>query len=244
MVLKIAICDASPESCEIYKRLLQRYIMMQSDDTDYELIHYQNSSRLLEARFDYDVLFLETELEMDENGNVVDGIEVGRQLRKKGNRAVFILATKNSDRYADGYSATVFRYVLKPIDQQKFDTLMSETIEFWQNDNRILTINHDKQTDYIRVNDIIMIENYRKKRMIHTESQVYYVKESWESLESKLYNDKRFFKPQRGFLINLLHVACNTKTQLTMKSGTIIPFKRGCYTLYCEKIKNYLTCFR
>lgn len=243
MVIKLALCDVNPETCKLLSGLLKTFTMMQQSDTDCNLIYFQSSAELLAAPFDYDVLFIETALERSETGIAVDGIAVGKKLRKMGNRAVFILFTAHSDRYADGYSATVFRYALKPMDQKKFDVLMSELLEFWQTDNKILVINHDKQTDYVRINDIIMIENYRKKRMVHTESRIFYVKESWESLESRLYNDGRFFKPQRGFLINLTHVLTNNKASLTMKNGAVIPFKRGCYTVYCQKLSDYLNRF-
>lgn len=239
-MIRVALCDDDININNTIKRYIETFNMNMDSEYEHELVYFRSSKELLEAPLNYDILLLDIMLEDDENSIPIDGIVVGRKLRQMGCKAVFVLVTSRTDRYEDGYTATVFRYLVKPITQQKFDKTMGEVFKHWYDENYVIPITFNKKSEYIKANDIIMIESYGRKRYICTFKGKHPIKNTWEEIESLLRHDKRFYQPQRGFLINFEHIDTNTKASVIMKNGEEIKFKRGTYAKFNRELMNYL----
>ncbi len=104
----IMLCDDEPNIITQTKELIIQYSVERN--REYEILCCTSARELMEAPFNYDILFLDIML-----GSGIDGINIGKQLRDAGNKALFCIVTSYKDRAIDGYEATVFRYLLKPL---------------------------------------------------------------------------------------------------------------------------------
>lgn len=230
--MKIALCDDDKNMQAIIKDKLDSFSIRLNKECGF--VWYQTGAELLAAPFDYDVLFLDIMLEDNQ-----DGIEIGKQLRKMGNTALFILITTRTDRFLDGYAATVFRYLVKPVEQPQFDEVMLAVYESLERAKNMLPVKFNHQVDYVRLDDIIYIESYLRKRIVYTTNRQYQTWDSWAEIESFL-DCKSFYRPQSAYLINFARVKNASKTALTMDNGKIINFVKGKYIDFNQKFMEYL----
>lgn len=231
-MIQIALCDDDNLVAIEIKKYLESYFMQ--NDLDYGFLYFSSSTELLKAPFTYDILFLDIMLE---NNN--DGIEVGKKLRRMGCKAIFVLITLCNDRTLDGYSATVFRYLVKPVTHEKFCETMSEVYKYWTEESEAVSFKFNHETYHEKINDIIMFELYNRVMTIHTTHGKYKITTTWKELE-ELLKGKSFYKPQRGFYINLRHVATNNKISVTMRNGIRIAFIKGTYNEFNKAFMKYL----
>lgn len=220
-MLKIAVCDDDFYIHEQIKEMVHLYRINQ--DREYTINCYLTAAELLTAPFDYNILFLDIMLDHDQ-----DGIEVGKILRERKNSALFILTSSRIDRAVEGYKATTFRYLPKPITQVRLDEILDDAIEYMGFASEIFVAKFKYRTNYIAIRDLMYIESYYRKRYITSSSGEFQTTDSWEKIEEQINVLKYlsvFFRPRKTFLINLMHVVGNSKNAVFMSNGKTIAFE-------------------
>lgn len=232
-MLRIAICDDEIKIQEQLKKYIFQYFFQRNKDVE---IHcFTAADELLCASCDYQILFLDIMLD---NNN--DGIKIGKILRERDNTALYIIITSRTDRFADAYEATVFRYLVKPYTQKEIDMVLDQAIKYFSNNKRTIPIYYRQQTDYVNIKDVILIESYMRKRYIHTKTQKYQTTETWNSLLTRLSSEPCFYNPQKSFLVNLHHIKSNTKASVIMDNGREIALRKGAYKEFQEAFNKFL----
>ncbi len=231
-MLRIALCDDEV----VFESQIRKCLDIFSWKYNIEIYfqYFNSAAALLGAPFDYDVLFLDIMLE-----NGMDGIEIGKQLREKGNNAIFILTTSRNDRHKDGYQASVLRYLTKPILEQEFDEALRAVIQTLQLASTKFEIKFKNLRRFVNLNDIVMIESYNRKRFIYVEMEKYPTTESWEKLLQRL-PEKQFYLLQKCFMINFAHVVEANKTLLTMSNHRQIRYVKGRYEDFNKAFQRFL----
>ena len=107
--MRIAICDDELQ----YRQLIHEKLLQDSICCDYEteISEYESAAELLAATekgYSADVFFLDIQMSGGE-----DGIWVGRELRRRGERGLIVYITGFIDYVQIGYEVRVFRYLLK-----------------------------------------------------------------------------------------------------------------------------------
>lgn len=231
-MIHIALCDDEP----IFKKTIEDLLVNASIkyNEDYTFSYFSSSTALLNAPFNYDILFLDIKLE--EN---IDGISVGKQLRDKGNAAVFILVTSLTDKYREGYKAGVHRYLEKPIKPDEFYEALISAIKFIRTSPQKIEIKFKTHSDIVKIEDIIYIESYNRKRYVYTITSKFSTLETLDSFYNRL-PAGQFFYPQKCYLINLAHVTATSRTEVAMSNNKIITFIKGRYQSFNEEFIKYL----
>ncbi|MEG2929400.1 MAG: LytTR family DNA-binding domain-containing protein [Oscillospiraceae bacterium] len=231
-MIKVAICDAQPEFIQLLKENIICYSI--KNNVEIDVISFTKADELLVAEFNYNVLFLDINLD-----NNIDGIELGCRLRQLGNKALFILATSLLNRHRDGYKANVFRYLEKPIVAEEFNEVLDGAIKTIIDKPDNLEITFKQHKHYINEADIIYIESYNRKRYVHTLTEKYPTLETLTSLKNRLPNDN-FAMVQKTFLVNLKHVKKLDCSSVTMTNDKEILFSRGQFEQFSKEHISYL----
>ncbi len=231
-MLKIAICDDEVTAQEQTRRILVGFGIKHNQELD--IISFSTGEELLNAPFNYDILFLDIRLEAG-----YDGIHIGQQLRERNNSAIFILSTMVKDRHRDGYKAGVHRYLEKPFKQDEFEEAMLSAVRTLYHAPQKIDIHFKTETRLINIEDIIYIESYNRKRYVYLKDETLATLETIDSFEKRLPKGL-FYHPQKSFLVNLGHVMKSNRTELTMEDGRIIPFVKGTYDQFNRSLMKYL----
>ena len=72
--------------------------------------------------------------------------------------------------------------------------------------------------------DIIYIEAFGRKKILHTEDKSYDINSSIEGIRTKLNSD--FIQPHNSFFVNTNYIKDINKNELILKNGIIIPVSR------------------
>lgn len=232
-MLRIALCDNDPVARAVLDDALR--IVCAKHDTPYELLDYRTSGELLAAPFDYNLLFLDTVLE-----NGADGIAVGRELRRRGNLALFVLTAAQADRSLEGYSAGVLRYLVKPLRREALEEAMAAVLSLLRLNRRILEAPFNHRTQLVPYGEIILVESYMRRRFIHTRAGKLQTSMAWPELCRRFDSQADFFRPQKYYIVNLDYVRIVSRNSVTMAEGHVINFAKGRFSVFHERLRDHL----
>ena len=132
---KIAICDdlATDRNylsslCEIWGRH-NCYRIQISEFTSAEnfLFHYAEKK-------DFDILLLDIEM------GAMDGVTMARKLRQDNHTVQIIFITGYADYISDGYEVDALHYLMKPLQEEKFFTVLDRAVTKLIKNEKVLNI--------------------------------------------------------------------------------------------------------
>lgn len=231
-MLRIAICDDEKTAQEQLQSLLMEFGRQYKRKL--EIVCFSTGEELLQAPFDYDILFLDIQLD---SGN--DGISLGQILREKKNHAVFIITTMLVDRYRDGYKAGVHRYLEKPVRQELLHEALITALQSLESADSKIDIRFKTETWIVHTDDMYYIESWNRKRYVHLPTEVLVTLETIEQLMERL-PEGMFYRAQKRFLVNLEHVVKVDETAVTMPDKKVIPLAKGRYQEFNRCMMRHL----
>lgn len=229
--MKIAICDDEKQ----YRQLLHERILQDSFAHAYEveIAEYETGAQLLEALENggaVDVFFLDIQMEQGRD----EGIQLARELRRRGEKGLIVYVTSFIDYVQTGYEVKAFRYLLKSQIQEKMAQVLGDVREeLFAEDYFVF----QKNRELVRVNkkDILYIEsNKRTLRIVCARGEdVFYG--SLDAVEEELKKDG-FLRCHRSFLVNCRNIKNFTADRIEFADGASVPVSRS----YSKEVKRQL----
>ena len=124
-ILSIALCDDDALSRERTKALTASYLQAHPA-LDGKVCAYADGKALLdqaEALHGFDLYLLD--ILMPE----LNGIEIGRRLRARGDEGEIVYLTNSNDFAADSYDVRALSYLLKPVEKTKLFQVLDAAVE-------------------------------------------------------------------------------------------------------------------
>lgn len=213
-MIKIGICDDELQYIlkikNIINKLLSEYLI------NYTIYEYLSGEELLNNYpKDLDILILDIQM------NLINGIETAKEIRKFDENLEIIFMTSFADFMQDGYEVNAYRYLLKPITEEKIIKNILPCIEgVIKKRNNYLTINTKNSVDRIKIDSILYIETDRPNILIHTSDNVYNAKISIYKIE-KILKEYGFFRCHNSYIVNLKVVKSMHRNIITINSKEI-----------------------
>jgi DNA-binding LytR/AlgR family response regulator len=198
------------------------------------IIELDNVDRLLSGTEAYDILFLDIRF----SGKDL-GMEAARELRRKGNNAIFILLTSLSEYATEGYEVDALRYLVKPVTEEKLTAALDAALSKMDSQKHTVIIRSDAGMETVYVNRIIRIESAARRRIVYLDDRTI---ETWESIadiHAKLPNGM-FALVQKGIIVNLSQVSRVKYNTVYLRSGTGIPLSRNYKTDFMVRFNQYV----
>lgn len=215
--MNIAICDDDKKFRDFLENHLRNYYDERSIPLNF--FHFSSGEEFLENDLLFDLVFLDVEM-----GNI-NGIDTGKELKKKNPHCIIIVITAYEKYLDDAFSIQAFRFLSKPLNIVRLYKALDDVAELINNDIIVFYDMQEKQNVRIYTNDIIYIEVKRKKIKIVTVNGTYYSNEKFEVWKSKL-NGISFVSPHSSYIANLDYSINHTRTLLVLAkkdiSGKII----------------------
>ena len=232
-MVKIAICD-DEKNIRTYLSALVR-----KQGIECEIMEYATAGDYLASGVEYDILFLDIELECPEQN--MDGMKMARQIRSmEDTKQPIIIFVTGYEKYVyDAFDVGAFQYLLKPVDEQKFADVFRRAAEqaatSAEQDKKVLMIQYGSTGKTIPLSDIYYMESQNHKIAVHMKDGVleYYAKMS--DLEEELQG--QFCRVHKGYLINLSYVDEYNKTEVTLTNGDKLLISKYKYE---DFVKAYL----
>lgn len=233
--MRIAVCDDE----KIFREKLYTYLNKYYKSLDIIIDSFPSGEKLLEKiQIDshaYELIFLD--IEMDR----MDGLSTAKFIRQYNNDVFIVFLTSHLEFALEGYEVDAFRFLTKPVDENKLINALND-IESFRNANKRLLIKEADREVFIYVADIVYLEAQNVNIRIRTIKEEYVIRKSLTEMGGNL--DKMvFFKTHRSYIINLKYVADYTNKVITMETGENVPLSRSKYAEFKDALMLYVkTC--
>ncbi|WP_283676958.1 LytR/AlgR family response regulator transcription factor [Clostridium perfringens] len=213
-MFSIALCEDNSLQREELKNNLSK--VLDEIGVEYKLLTFETGEDLLrEYPENLDMLFLD--IQMGE----LTGMETARKVRKYDDKVEIIFITALWDYIQKGYEVRAFRYLIKPVKFKELQEQVTACVEnILHKRYTYITIKDKNNVLKIRTEDILFLETFERKVIIHTNSQDYIVKMSMNKLEKEL-NNKGFFRCHTSYIVNLIKIEEIKKDYLLINKFTL-----------------------
>ena len=221
-MLKIAICDDSTLFLEHAEELIQKW----SDESCFpvQIFTYTNGDDLIAANTSdrIDIIFLDIIMPL------FNGMDTAREIRKKDKTVQIIFLTSSPEFALESYEVKAQGYLLKPVTYDRIKDTLNDCAQMFHEEPEYLIIKTSFGYQKLYLHDIEYAEAQNKKVLFHLRSgKTVESPEPFHSFESKFTIKDGFFKCHRSYLVYLQNVDHFRTSEITMKSGQIIPISRN-----------------
>ena len=233
-MVRIAVCDDSDfMRSETKKRILNYSV---KKDLDYSLDEYDAGEKLVGSGEKYDLIFMDYEFE----NKGANGIDIAKQIREYDKNSTIVFASSYPSIVFDTFEVGTFRFLTKPIDDNKFNEVMDAFLRTMEEDN-VLKIRLDGENHFFKESTISYVEGMGKNCILHfcdgrEEMECH---ETLGAIEGRL-SSKKFYRCYKSFLINLAQVDSYNHDEVTMSTGEKLLISRLKYKEFNNIYAEYL----
>lgn len=232
-MIDIAIVDDSQILCEYIRECCLNYYLENKEDISVDI--FLNGTSLLESNKQYDFIFLDIELGID------NGIEIAKRLRKRDKQVQIIIISGYEKYKFDAYSIHCFDYIDKPITFEKISLILKEISEYndYGANNEILVLKTLQGIKKIQIPSILYCEHKERKTFIYTSTHTYDLYMPLNELHSKLSIDN-FGIPHRSIIVNYAKINLIKKDTVILDRGIELPLSKSKKSTFVKSFKNFL----
>ena len=223
--MRIAICDF--QICACMEPLLQKYAAA------LPYISFDSMESLIESAKQefFPLIFLYVAEEHSERLEQAQILMTGKQ------KPLIILVSETSTCATEAFGIA-FRYLLKPIQEQKFQDVLQQALQTLN--GTIITLTDDYgRTFCMPLHDILYFECRNYIVLTHTIDGQYPIRTRLKNLETLL-TESDFCRVHASFLVNLHYISDFVKDDITMINGCHINISRTRKKQFHEIFFNYL----
>lgn len=205
---------------------------------DCRIIKFFSGEQLLESTFDFDMIFLDIEM------SGINGMNTANVLRKMGYNGVIIFLTSHLEYMQEAFKVGAFRYLEKPIDNEKFNEAFSNARYDILNTEHII-FNEMGQNLCIKLTDIVYLEAYGDGTYIFVKDESVYDSARPLRYWQEQVGSEHFYRIHKSFIVSFLYVSSISndgkavlrcgREPLDISRRNLVPFKAA----FFNYIKKY-----
>ena len=223
-MLTFAVCDDD----SVYRECIKEKILDYADRKNIicQVDVYGSGEELLaQKNRTYKVYFLD--MQMKE----IDGMKVAEEIREADSQAVLVFVSGYIQYAARGYCVNAVRYVLNPHLEEEFDDCMDAVAEHLAGEEKTLDIHIGTRDVTVRLDEIIYMENVKRKVLFHMEEAEGTVYETYAKITelAEMLSRKGFIYCHAAYVVNAQKVVDIGTKEFTMVTGEKIPISRQKY---------------
>lgn len=228
----IGICDDDLSVTQYLEKLICAFFRGKSD---IEVNKYDSGMELMMHDIEYDILFLDIEMEG------LDGIETARLLRKRYFNIKIIFVTIHDVFFTSAFQIHAFQYLIKPLKREDILTVLRDCMDIidMKNKENLLTIETKEKRLVINNQDIYYIEVKNRVLHISTKEGEYHKPGTLNKLYQTI-KDKGYGMSHNAFIVNFYNIDTIKNYKITLKNGIILPLAQQRSISFKEQYYDYL----
>lgn len=160
-MIHVALCNQdifyiSELNALLQKVAAQEHLMIQIDF----FCNITELEQKIQTGADYPLIFLDIDTEPD-------GITTARRLRSIGVDSLIIFISHTNIRFHELFEIGIFRFLDKPLDYTLFRKYLLDAVEKIYCEGKYFHFQRRRQTQLIRIRDILYFESNRRKIILH-----------------------------------------------------------------------------
>lgn len=231
-MINILICDDNPAIINQVKKIL--CFIQSESNIEFSIDSKSDGNFIHNSKRKYDIAILDIEMPK------CNGLSLAQTLKNINPNIIIIILTSFSDYLDSAMGISVFRYLSKPIDRNRFIKNFQEALQHYRKTgNQIIIEKHD-EIYTVRTNDILYIENLKHGSLIVTKYDRFKTKLKPHEWAEKINQPNCFVYSHNSFIVNLQNVINFDKATITFKvNGDVL--KTSCISQrkYSEFKKSF-----
>lgn len=154
----------------------------------------------------------------------VDGIELGKKIRKHDKRSAVIYISASREYSLDAFSVRAFSYLIKPFSQEKLFSELDECIGSLRDEQQKLSIRTADGTVMLELSEIIAVEYLDHRLIFHladgTKPESAYRRQPFDVQAEELAQTGVFLKISASYLVNSRNIQGIKSDEFVMRDGS------------------------
>lgn len=206
--MKVLICDDDKYIVEEIKNNLNAF--SDKHKIVFDIDSFCSGINPLNSNNRYDIAFIDIEMPQ------VNGLTLSAQLKKVNSNIIIFIITSHDAYLDDAMDLDVFRYLSKPIDNDRFFRALNTAINYYHSNTQIITLEYYDEYYSVFTSDIVYITIEERKAAIITRQKKFYTNKKLSYWKEKLKDYAYFAQPHYSYLVNLRYVSDFNKTELNI----------------------------
>ncbi len=229
MTITVAVLDDEKNSIDMMVKIINDF----DESTTFEIDTYLHSYDFLKSNIEYNIAFIDVELDED-----VDGFYVAKKYKQIYRDTLIVFVTSHEELSTEGYIVDAFRYVFKRNIEEK----MKEALK-----SAVFRIKKEKMIEFdvvhigkiiVPVKNICYLENELRNNRLHVNERNYLIKGNVEKYKEQL-KEYEFICPHRSYLVNPLWVKEIKGSNIILMNNESVPLSRLKKTEIARQILIY-----
>ena len=207
--MNVLICDDDLKIVQQIKNFLLK--LSKQSTYNFDITCFSNGDSILDKQIKTDFAFIDIEMPL------VNGLTLSAQLKRVNSNIIIFIITSHDAYLDDAMDLDVFRYLSKPIDNDRFFRALNTAINYYHSNTQIITLEYYDEYYSVFTSDIVYITIEERKAVIITRQKKHYTNKKLSYWKEKLKDYDYFAQPHYSYLVNLRYVSDFNKTQLNIK---------------------------
>lgn len=237
LILRIAICDDNQKELCTISELTYQYIQQKKIGANITSFLHPDSL-LSDCEKDRFHLYI-----LDIVMPMVDGISLGKELRRFDREAQIIYATTEADFALKSFVASPINFLVKPLDKEAFFNALELAFSKIPVEEDVITIKTKAGIYTISQFEILCceyVERSVKYTLLRGEVlQGISASQSFSAQISQLLISNNFIQPHVSFAVNLRHVEKLSKEEIVLRGGVVVPVSKKQYIAVRDTYLDY-----
>lgn len=238
--LRIAYCDDESVQLKYMEVLIKEWA--EKNKIEYSFLGFQSTKKFLfenEGNYPFDLVLLDIDMEE------MDGMKLARRIREYDNKLPIVFITNRKEYVFEGYEVNAYRYLLKPINEDKLSEIFNGIITMCEKEKRYIIEKQEGELTKIALEDIVYLEANGHYLSINTVKDTLVVKKSLQDEIRAICSDGQslfetgFVSTHRSFLVNLKYIDKVLRVECVLSNEEIIPISRSSYREVNEAFIRY-----
>lgn len=240
--MHIAICEDNKEDLANILLLLEKYKQEHNAFLTYTTFNSGVDLLSKEKNCIYTLYLLDVIMPL------VNGVEVAKEIRNFNPEAKIIFLTSSPEFAVESYSVNATDYILKPVNEDRFFSVLDNLLINIQKPQEGLTIKTKNSINRILFSRLSYVEVMNKKVYFHlSDNSIRVATARLSEFENILCTRPEFMRVHRSYIVNLYEIDQITQNKIITHQGKIIPVSRSLYKeirdtyvkqMFCEEEKN------
>ena len=233
--MKVLICDDNPKIISEIKNYLIK--LSKQSTYKFEVISFSNGDSIVNQQIKIDFAFIDIEMPG------VNGLTVTKHLQKINPNIIIFIVTSFQGYLDDAMDLNVFRFLSKPIDENRFFKSMDVALNLYHESTEEIILDYFDECHNIFTIDILYLTIEKRKTKLVTKYGEYISNKKFDYWKDTLKSYDYFAQSHYSFIVNLKNVTDFNKNEITLSfnSNKInVPISRSFYASFKKAFYEYM----
>lgn len=160
----------------------------------------------------FDILI--TDIEMDN----INGVDLANIVRKRDQNVIIFFLTSHKEYAIQCFKAEPMNFWLKPLSFDVIETDFKRAYKRINQSQEFITITENRQSYDVKYCNIIYLEKWERKTIIHTKAYEYKTNKSLTNFQSEL-DPNVFVRVNQSYIVNMQYIKKYSDTFLQLKEN-------------------------